>query len=216
MRDWGLVKSFDFLVPSPQFPVPINRGEVMSIKEKFFLEPEKALLVVVDVQDKLCAAMDEKVLRHLTKNTVILLESAVELNIPVIFSEQYVKGLGSTLAELKERAPGATYYEKMAFSCCGNEEFVKQLKESGRTQIIVSGMETHVCVLQTVIELLDAGFDVHIVKDAVMSRDKRNWQTAVDAMTQAGAVPTCTESVMFQLMKVAGTDSFKKLSKLVR
>jgi nicotinamidase-related amidase len=188
----------------------------MSIKGKFFLEPEKALLVVIDVQDKLCVAMDEKVLRHLTKNTGILLESAVELAMPVIFTEQYVKGLGPTVTELKERAPEATCYEKMTFSCCGNEAFVKQLKESGRTQIIVSGMETHVCVLQTVIELLDAGFDVHIVKDAVMSRDKRNWQTAIEAMTQAGAVPTCTESVMFQLMKIAGTDAFKKLSKLVR
>jgi nicotinamidase-related amidase len=188
----------------------------MSIKSKFFLEPEKALLVVIDIQDKLCAAMDEKVLRHLCKNTGILLESAVELDIPVVFTEQYVKGLGSTLAELKERAPEASCFEKMTFSCCGNEAFVKQLKESGRTQIIVCGMETHVCVLQTVIELLEAGFDIHIVKDAIMSRDKRNWQTAVDAMTQAGAVPTCTESVMFQLLKVAGTDAFKKLSKLVR
>jgi nicotinamidase-related amidase len=188
----------------------------MSIKSKFFLEPEKAVLVVIDIQDKLCAAMDEKVLRHLCKNTGILLDSAVELAIPVVFTEQYVKGLGSTLAELKERALEASCYEKMTFSCCGNEAFVKQLKESGRTQIIVCGMETHVCVLQTVIELLDAGFDIHIVKDAVMSRDKRNWQTAVDAMTQAGAVPTCTESVMFQLLKVAGTDAFKKLSKLVR
>jgi len=188
----------------------------MSIKNKFFLEPEKSVLVVIDVQDKLCVAMDENVLRHLIKNTGILLESAVELAMPVIFTEQYVKGLGSTVAELKERVREANFYEKMAFSCCGNEAFVRQLKESGRTQIIISGMETHVCVLQTVIELLDSGFDVHIVKDAVMSRDKRNWQTAIEAMTQAGAVPTCTESVMFQLMKVAGTDSFKKLSKLVR
>jgi nicotinamidase-related amidase len=104
----------------------------------------------------------------------------------------------------------------MTFSCCGNEAFIKQLKDSGRTQIIISGMETHVCVLQTVIDLLAEGFDVHVVKDAVMSRSNDNKHTAMEAMTLSGAVPTSTESVVFQLLKVAGTDSFKKLSKLVR
>jgi len=93
---------------------------------------------------------------------------------------------------------------------------VAQLKTTGRNQIIVTGMETHVCVLQTVIELREAGFDVHLVKDAVMSRNKQNWQTALEAMTLTGAIPTCTESVVFQLLKVAGSDEFKKLSKLVR
>jgi nicotinamidase-related amidase len=104
----------------------------------------------------------------------------------------------------------------MAFSCCGSPEFVDAVKATGRTQVIVTGMETHVCVLQTVIELRDAGFEVHLVKDAVMSRNKQNWQTAIEAMTLTGAVPTSTESAMFQLLKVAGTEEFKKLSKLVR
>src|SRR6185369_17483151 len=104
---------------------------------------------------------------------------------------------------------GASSFEKMTFSSCGSEEFVAMLKASGRSQIIITGMETHVCVLQTVIELRDAGFDVHVAKDAVMSRSKRNWQTAIETMILAGAVPTCTEAVMFQLLKVAGTDSFK-------
>ncbi len=188
----------------------------MSIQNKFMLEPAKAVLVVIDVQEKLCAAMDENVLRQLTKNIGILLESANELAIPVVFTEQYVKGLGSTLPELKSRVPAATCYEKMTFSCCGNEAFVDQLEESGRTQVIVTGMETHVCVLQTVIELLDEGFNVHIVKDAVMSRSSDNKQTAIEAMVLAGAVPTCTEAVVFQLLKIAGTDSFKRLSKLVK
>ena len=188
----------------------------MSVKDRFFLERDKAVLVVIDVQEKLCLAMNEKVLRNLTKNIGILLESAAELDVPVLITEQYAKGLGATLPELKEKAGAALYYEKMSFSSCGSDEFVEKLKASGRTQVIVTGMETHVCVLQTVIELRDAGFEVHVVKDAVMSRDKRNWQTAVDAMTLTGAVPTCTESVLFQLLKVAGTEAFKKLSKLVR
>jgi nicotinamidase-related amidase len=104
----------------------------------------------------------------------------------------------------------------MSFSCCGNAAFLDQLKESGRTQIIVTGMETHVCVQQTVIDLLDIGFDVHLVKDAVMSRSSDNKQTGIEAMLMAGAVPTSTEAVVFQLLKVAGTDTFKKLSKLVK
>ncbi|HEX9080212.1 MAG TPA: hydrolase [Desulfuromonadaceae bacterium] len=188
----------------------------MSVKDRFFLERDKAALVVVDVQEKLCLAMDEQVLQQLTKHIGILQETARELNVPVLVTEQYVKGLGATLPELAEKAAGAPTFEKMAFSCCGSAEFVETLRASGRTQIIVTGMETHVCVLQTVIELRDAGFEVHLVKDAVMSRSKRNWQTAIEAMTLTGAVPTCTESVLFQLLKVAGTDEFRKLSKLVR
>lgn len=188
----------------------------MSVKETFFLDRDKAVLVVIDVQEKLCQAMDHKVLHRLTKHVGILLESAAELKVPVLITEQYVKGLGPTLPELKEKAVDAPTFEKMAFSCCGSSEFVEALRATGRTQVIITGMETHVCVLQTVIELIEAGFTVHLVRDAVMSRSKQNWQTAMDAMAAAGAVPTCTESVLFQLLKVAGTDEFKKLSKLVR
>lgn len=188
----------------------------MKVRDRFFLERESAVLAVIDVQEKLCVAMDGKVLRQLTRNIGILLESAAELNIPVLLTEQYVKGLGATLPELKEKAAGAPCYEKMAFSSCGSAEFIKKLKETGRSQVVITGMESHVCVLQTVIDLRDAGFDVHVVKDAVMSRSKQNWQTAIEIMTLAGAVPTCTESVLFQLLKVAGTEEFKKLSKLVK
>ena len=178
----------------------------MSIQNKFLLDPAKALLIVIDVQERLCAAMDENVLRQLTRNTGILLESANELAVPVIFTEQYVKGLGPTLGELRQTVPAAPSFEKMTFSCCGNDAFIKQLKGSGRTQIIVTGMETHVCVLQTVINLLDEGFNVHLVKDAVMSRSGDNKLTAIETMVLAGAVPTCTEAVVFQLLKIAGTD----------
>lgn len=188
----------------------------MALKDTFFLDRDKAVLVVIDVQEKLCLAMDQKVLHKLTKHIGILLDSAAELNVPVLVTEQYVKGLGGTLPELKEKAAAAPTYEKMAFSCCGSGEFVEALKATGRTQVIITGMETHVCVLQTVIELREAGFTVHLVRDAVMSRNKQNWLTAIEAMTMTGAVPTSTESVVFQLLKVAGSEEFKKLSKLVR
>lgn len=187
----------------------------MGINEKFFLETENAALVVIDVQEKLCQAMDEKVLKHLVKNAGILMDAAAELNIPIVVTEQYVKGLGETLAELKNRAT-APALEKMTFSCCGDAAFVEKMNALGKKQIIIVGMECHVCVLQTVIELLDAGFIVHLVRDAVMSRKKDNWLVGIETARAAGAVITSTEAALFQLLKVAGTEEFKKLSKLVR
>ena len=187
----------------------------MGIKEKFFLNKNDAVLVVIDVQEKLCRVMDEKVLDRLTANIGILQEAARELGIPVVATEQYVKGLGETLAPLKERLD-APAIEKMTFSCCGEEPFPNKLKGLGRKQVIVTGMETHVCVLQTVLELLDAGYTVHLVRDAVMSRRKDNWFIGTEMVRAAGAVITSTEAALFQLLKVAGTDEFKKLSKLVR
>jgi len=187
----------------------------MGIKDTFFLDRNKAVLAVIDVQEKLCLAMDSAVLEALTANTTILLEAAKELGLPVIATEQYVKGLGATLPVLRGKIPGGAL-EKMTFSCCGDDRFVTALKATGRTQVIITGMEAHVCVLQTVLELLDAGFIVHVVRDAVMSRHKRNWKTGLGVMAAAGAVITSTEAALFQLLKVAGTDEFRKLSKLVR
>jgi nicotinamidase-related amidase len=187
----------------------------MGIKETFFLEAGNSVLVVIDVQEKLCHAMDEKVLKHLVKNAGILMDAASELNIPVVVTEQYVKGLGETLHELKGRATSPAL-EKMTFSCCGDAAFMEKMKSLGKKQVIVVGMECHVCVLQTVIELLDAGFNVHLVRDAVMSRRKENWLVGLETARDAGAVITSTEAALFQLLKVAGTEEFKKLSKLVR
>ena len=186
------------------------------IREKFFLDAGESVLVVIDVQERLCKAMDEKVLKQLVNNNNVLIEAAKELEIPVLVTEQYVKGLGATLDELASGLKNAPRYEKMSFSCCGNSEFVDALRSTGRRQVIITGMETHVCVLQTVIELLDAGYTIHLVRDAVMSRSKQNWMAAIELMQQAGALATVTESVLFQWLKVAGTESFKKLSKLVR
>ena len=187
----------------------------MGIKDTYFLDRNKAVLVVIDVQEKLCRAMNPDVLTTLTANATILLEAAKELGLPVIGTEQYVKGLGETLDVLKKQLP-ASALEKMTFSCCGDGNFVTSLKATGRTQVIITGMETHVCVLQTVLELLEAGYTVHVVRDAVMSRKRENWQTGLEVAAAAGAVLTSTEAALFQLLKVAGTEEFKKLSKLVR
>jgi len=187
----------------------------MTLMERFFLERNNAQLVVVDVQEKLCRAMDPKVLEQVTDNISILLDAAAELGLPALATEQYVKGLGATLPALREKLPAASL-EKMTFSCCGGEGFLDALAASGRRQVILTGMETHVCVLQTALELLSAGYLVHLVCDGVMSRRKANWKTAQKTLAQAGAVLTSTEAVLFQLLRVAGTEEFKKLSKLVR
>lgn len=187
-----------------------------TIRNKYFLDAEDSLLVIIDVQEKLCKAMDEQALSGLVTNSGILIEAAKELNLPTLITEQYVKGLGATLPELGEKLASAPRYEKMSFSCCGCQDFVDSVRATGRRQIVITGMETHVCVLQTAIELLDAGYTVHLVQDAVISRNPQNRAAAIGMMQQAGAVITCTESVMFQWLKVAGTESFKKLSKLVR
>jgi len=187
----------------------------VTLMERFFLERESAQLVVVDVQDKLCRAMDHKVLEKLTGNISILLDTAAELGLPAIATEQYVKGLGETVPALKEKLTAASM-EKMTFSCCGGDGFLEALERTGRRQVILTGMETHVCVLQTALELLSHGYVVHLVCDAVMSRRKQNWETALRTLTAAGVVLTSTEAVLFQLLRVAGTEEFKKLSKLVR
>lgn len=187
----------------------------MGILNKFFLDRNSAVLVVIDVQEKLCQAMDDQVLARLCKNVGILQEAAKTLGIPQVATEQYVKGLGETLAPLKAQLAEPAI-EKMTFSCCGEEPFPEKLRQLGKTQVIVAGMETHVCVLQTVLQLLEAGYHVHLVKDAVMSRKKENWLTGLDVAAAAGAVVTSTEAALFQLLRVAGTEEFKKLSKLVR
>ena len=187
----------------------------MTLMERFFLDRNSAQLVVVDVQEKLCRAMDPQVLEKLTSNISILLDTAAELGLPAVATEQYVKGLGETVPALKEKI-SAPRLEKMTFSCCGGDGFLETLAASGRRQVILVGMETHVCVLQTALELLCNGYVVHLVCDAVMSRRKENWKTALKTMTAAGVVLTSTESVLFQLLRVAGTEEFKKLSKLVR
>ena len=187
----------------------------MGIVSEFMLDRNDAVLVVIDVQERLCQAMDEKILGALTRRIAILQEAAQEMKIPLLATEQYVKGLGETLEELKGRLCTPAI-EKMTFSCCGETTFPEALRKIGRKQIIVTGMETHVCVLQTVLQLLEAGYIVHVVADAVMSRKKENWRIALGIAQQAGAVITSTETALFQLLRVAGSEKFKKLSKLVR
>ena len=187
----------------------------VSIKAKYFLDRNQSVLVVIDVQEKLCRAMDPRVLARLISNVNILQEVASELRIPLIITEQYPKGLGATLPALQTRATDPVL-EKLTFSCCGAPAFLERLKAIGRPQVIVTGMESHVCVLQTVLELLDAQYIVHWVRDAIMSRTQENDSIGRQTAAAAGAVISSTETALFQLLRVAGTAEFKKFSKLVK
>ena len=131
-------------------------------------------------------------------------------------TEQYPKGLGPTVTEIKNALPFYRPTEKMTFDCCGQPPFLEELKEHNKRNVVLTGMETHICVLQTCIGLLKGGINVHIVQDAVCPRTRENWKTGVEFMREAGAVVTSTEAALFQVLKVAGTEEFKKISQRIK
>jgi nicotinamidase-related amidase len=182
--------------------------------DKFFLNKESSVLVVVDIQEKLAAVMSER--EKVVGNTLHLIEAAKLLGIPGILTEQYPRGLGPTLSEIREALPGCEPIEKLTFSCCAELGFMRVLEASGRRKIILCGMEAHVCVLQTCIGALMEGYAVHAVRDAVCSRSKENYRTGVEFMRDAGAVITGTETVLFQLLEKAGTEEFKAIVKRIK
>lgn len=185
------------------------------IKNKFWLRAEDAALVVIDVQEKLAPAMDPDLYQQLVLHTNLLIEGFKAYQRPIIATEQYSKGLGHTVTEL-QGATDQSCVEKIAFSCCGEDQFITALEKTGAKQALIVGMETHVCVFQTVIDLLDRGYTVHLVRDAVCSRFKSDYEAAIRTAEKAGAVITTTEMALFQLVRVAGSEGFKTVSKLVR
>lgn len=187
---------------------------VTAFMDKFFLTKDNSILLIVDIQERLAVVMKEK--EKVVANSLHLIEAAKLLQMPVVFAEQYPKGLGPTISEIKEALLSYQPIEKMTFSCCGEPSFLKTLSSTGKKKIILIGMETHVCVLQTCLGLLKEGYDVHIVNDAVCSRRKDNFKTGIEFMRDAGAVITCTETVLFQLLERAGTEEFKAISKRIK
>jgi len=182
--------------------------------EKFMLDKEDTVLLIVDIQEKLATVMKEK--DKVVKNNLHLIELAKMTGMPVLVTEQYPKGLGTTVPELREALPYYRPIEKMTFDCCGQPTFLEELKELNKSNVILTGMETHICVLQTCIGLIKGGINVHVVQDAICSRTKDNWKIGIEFMREAGAVVTCTETVLFQLLKKAGTEEFKTISKRIK
>jgi len=188
---------------------------------KLELFKEKAGICIIDIQERLAGAMPEKVLKGTLRNWLNLIEAARVLGLPAVVSEQYPKGLGRSLPVVAEsvlRLPrDQTFlFEKNSFSCGREARFTSWLKKSGRSQWIICGMETHVCVFQTARALVDLNYAVHVPRDAVISRTMANWEIGLSLLQQAGAVITSTETVVFDLIKQADSEEFKMLSRIVK
>jgi len=176
-----------------------------------------SVLVLIDIQERLSAAMDAAALQAVAKNAGILLQAAARLDIPVLATEQYPKGLGPTIAPVAVLLPEtARRFEKTSFSCGGDDSFLHALEAEGRPQAVLVGMESHVCVLQSALDLRQAGREVFVVADACSSRNPANHANAMDRMRAAGVVITNTESVAFEWLRNARHTSFKALSALLR
>lgn len=182
---------------------------------KVNLIKENSILMVIDIQERLAPVIERR--DTIVKNTNILLETAKELGLPVIITEQYPEGLGSTIDEVTK---GSLEYEESTFSKISfsayTEEVKKKLRSLNRHTIIIVGMETHICVFQTARDLIQAGYEVFIVSDAVGSRTRENYFNGLDLLKLVGSTITNTETVVFDLLKVAGTSEFKKLSQLIK
>lgn len=182
--------------------------------DRFFLNKDNAILVIVDIQERLASVMADR--QKVTKNCLHLIEISKMLSIPIILTEQYPKGLGPTVSEIKEAVQPYAPVEKISFDCCMEPQFNEAIAPLNRKKIMVAGMETHICVLQTSLGLMEQGYDVHVVSDAVCSRSKDNHKAGIGLMRDAGAVVSCAETVLFQLLEKAGTEEFRAISKRIK
>lgn len=170
-------------------------------------------LLVIDIQERLSAAMPDDGLRRTIRNTGNLVDVATRLSIPVAVTEQYPRGLGRTVGAIRERLPSDCFQaDKTCFSCCGASGFGAALQPLTRPQVVVTGMETHVCVLQTAIELVQQGFQVYVVEDAVCARFESDHRNALARMATAGITVSCTESVIFEWLRDASHPAFKAVT----
>jgi nicotinamidase-related amidase len=172
------------------------------------------ILILIDFQERLFPAMYEK--EKLLNNVLKLTRGAQVLQIPVVVTEQYPKGLGPTLPEIKGLLPDIKPIEKICFSCCDNEAFCRIIGESGRRQLLIAGIEAHICVYQTAMEMSRRSYQVRVISDCISSRDPENKRVALSNMTAAGISPTTSEMVLFELLKKAGGDNFKQISAIVK
>jgi len=170
--------------------------------------------LIIDMQDRLLPHIHENEL--LLRNTEILVKGLQALEVPILVTEQYTKGLGFTVDPIKQLFPSIQSFEKIAFSCCDDEQFAKKLVSLTQKCIIIAGIETHVCVLQTAMDLLDNGFTPIVVEDCVSSRKPNDKLMAIKRIDKMGGVITTYESILFELTRFAGNETFKAVSKLVK
>jgi nicotinamidase-related amidase len=194
----------------------MSTGEYMP-PDKYSINPQNSLFLLIDFQANLAAAMEKEVYENSERNVGLMVSACNVLQMPIIVTEQYRKGLGQTVERVREKL-GEAYrpIDKMEFSCLANPPFMTEFRRAKRDHIVVAGIESHVCVLQTVLDLVSDGHRVHILSDGVCSRYKTDWEAAIGYMRDAGAVISTTEIVVFQLLKKAGTPEFKSLSPLFK
>jgi nicotinamidase-related amidase len=178
------------------------------------IDPRDSFLLLVDIQDRLAPAVRDP--QRTISNAAILAKSAQRLGIPVYVSEQYPKGLGRTVPELAEYASDHATLEKLHFSCAGDRTLLERLSALRRGQVVITGMETHVCVLQTALGLQNAGMRVFVVQDAVSSRTDENKAAGLERMRSAGCSIVTTEMVVFEWLQKAGTAEFKELMQYIK
>lgn len=175
---------------------------------------EDSIAMFVDYQEKLVPAIHnhEQIIIKATQ----LLTGLKTVGCPVVFTQQYTKGLGMTVPELVELEDNFQYFEKMTYSCLDTEEIKKELEKQNKKTVILAGLETHICVMQTARDLIASGYQVCIVADCVGSRTEFNYQVGMERMKQEGVYVTSVESVLFELLVKAGTSEFKTISKLIK
>lgn len=173
---------------------------------------KRTAFVMIDMQDKFVPMIKD--MDEVVRNANILAKAADIMEVPFLFTEQYSKGLGHTITDIDTGA--ASPIEKMHFSCFGCDEFMKKLSSINVKDVVLFGVEAHVCVLKTALDALEKGYRLHVVADAVSSRKKEDKKRALKRMLQSGAYVVTTEMILFQLMDKAGTDEFKKISKLIK
>lgn len=178
------------------------------------LSADRSALLVIDIQERLLPAVQEP--ERVVARTRILLQAAAALKVPVFASEQYSKGIGRTVAPVAELLPESACFEKITFSCAGEPAIMAALNAAGRDQIVLCGIESHVCVLQTALALRALGRDVYVVADAVSSRNPRDMELGLARMAQDGIRMISSEMAVFEWMARAGTPIFKQLSALIK
>tara|TARA_B100001079_G_scaffold154736_1_gene132579 strand:- start:3184 stop:3726 length:543 start_codon:yes stop_codon:yes gene_type:complete len=178
------------------------------------LSTETSLLIVIDVQEKIFATMYEQ--KRVKDNIIRMVEGAKTLKIPIIWTEQYSKGLGPTIPELRAALGGHTCYEKITFSCADDNQILKAVEKANPRDILLCGIEAHVCVYQTAADLIDRGNRVHLVSDAVMSRHKSNHEIALQRMEQIGVNITSVEMALFEFQGAAKGETFKPIAALIK
>lgn len=183
-------------------------------RHPIILKKETSALLIIDLQEKILPVIRN--VDNVIENTIKLIKGFKTLNLPIYFTEQYPKGLGPTSSKILSELKGYNAIQKMSFSCFGAEDLFTELRSKKLHQIIISGVESHVCVQQTVLDLLANDFQVNVAADAVSSRREFDFQIALDRMRTLGAEITTTESILFELLEVCGTPEFKEISRIVK